>query len=86
MGWLTFLSAAIPPIGGVIIADYLLRMKYYADFDNAHFVNINWAAIVAVAVGVICGQFIPGIIPINAIVGGAVAYLILNPLLRLLRK
>ena len=48
--------------------------------------NINWAAIVAVAVGVACGQLIPGIIPVNAIVGGAVAYLILNPLLRILRK
>ena len=29
VGWLTFLSAAIPPIGGVIIADYLSRRRRY---------------------------------------------------------
>ncbi|ABR74553.1 cytosine permease [Actinobacillus succinogenes] len=86
VGWLTFLSAAIPPVGGVIIADYLLRSKSYADFEKAHFVNINWAAILAVAAGVACGQFIPGIIPVNAVLGGAVAYLILNPLLAKLRQ
>lgn len=29
VGWLTFLSAAIPPIGGVIIADYPSRRRRY---------------------------------------------------------
>lgn len=80
--WLTFLSAAIPPVGGVIIADYLLRRHAYADFQNAKFVNINWAAIVAVGIGVACGKFLPGIIPLNAVLSGAVAYVILNPILR----
>ncbi|EIJ70128.1 cytosine permease [Pasteurella bettyae] len=85
VGWLTFLSAAIPPVGGVIIADYILRNKSYADFEKAHFVTINWAAILAVAVGVLCGQFIAGIIPVNAVLGGAIAYFILNPLFAKLR-
>ncbi|PJG84389.1 cytosine permease [Conservatibacter flavescens] len=82
VGWLTFLSAAIPPIGGVIIADYLTRRHAYQDFEQARFVNINWAAIVAVGIGVACGKYLPGIIPVNAVLGGAVAYLILNPILR----
>lgn len=82
VGWLTFLSAAIPPIGGVIIADYLSRRHAYQNFEQAHFVNINWAAIVAVGIGVACGKFLPGIVPLNAVVSGAVAYLVLNPLLR----
>nr|WP_235961238.1 cytosine permease [Spirabiliibacterium mucosae] len=82
VGWLTFLSAAIPPIGGILIADYLTRRKAYADFSTAHFVNINWAAIIAVGVGVMCGHFLPGIVPLNAVVSGAVAYLLLNPVLR----
>ncbi len=82
VGWLTFLSAAIPPIGGIIIADYLTRRHAYQNFEQAHFVNINWAAIVAVGIGVACGKFLPGIIPVNAVISGAVAYLILNPLLR----
>ncbi|WP_044470891.1 cytosine permease [Mannheimia massilioguelmaensis] len=85
VGWLTFLSAAIPPVGGVIIADYILRNKSYADFEKANFVTINWAAILAVAIGVLCGQFIAGIIPVNAVLGGAVAYFILNPLFAKLR-
>ncbi|MBE2896172.1 cytosine permease [Pasteurellaceae bacterium HPA106] len=82
VGWLTFLSAAIPPIGGILIADYLTRRKAYADFSSAHFVNINWAAIIAVGVGVMCGNFLPGIVPLNAVISGAVAYLVLNPILR----
>lgn len=85
VGWLTFLSAAIPPVGGVIIADYLLRRKAYADFENAKFVAINWSAIIAVAIGVACGKYLPGIIPVNAVLGGAVAYLVLNPLVRKLK-
>lgn len=47
VGRLTFLSAAIPPIGGVIIA---------AD------------------------HYIPGIVPVNAVLGGVFSYILLNPL------
>lgn len=45
VGWLTFLSAAIPPIGGVIIADYLINHRRYRDFHAAKFVPVNWIAI-----------------------------------------
>ncbi|EJS89524.1 cytosine permease [Pasteurella multocida subsp. multocida str. Anand1_buffalo] len=69
VGWLTFLSSAIPPVGGVIIADYLLRRKSYQDFEQAKFVTINWTAIIAVAIGVACGKYLPGIIPVNAVFG-----------------
>ncbi|MFC0932499.1 cytosine permease [Pasteurella multocida] len=79
VGWLTFLSSAIPPVGGVIIADYLLRRKSYQDFEQAKFVTINWTAIIAVAIGVACGKYLPGIIPVNAVLGGALSYLLLNP-------
>ncbi|MGL5103021.1 MAG: cytosine permease [Plesiomonas sp.] len=80
VGWLTFLSAAIPPIGGVIITDYLLRRKHYQDFATAHFLQVNWAAIAAVALGVAAGHLLPGIVPVNAVLGGALSYLVLNPL------
>ncbi len=37
VGWLTFLSAAIPPVGGVIIADYLMNRRRYERFcDHAY--------------------------------------------------
>ncbi len=81
VGWLTFLSQAIPPIGGIIIADFLVNRKRYKDFANAQFQSVNWAAIAAVAAGIGAGHFLPGIVPLNAVLGGAISYLILNPFL-----
>ncbi|PSU35964.1 cytosine permease [Photobacterium lutimaris] len=81
VGWLTFLSAAIPPIGGIIIADFLKNRHRYKDFANAEFKTVNWAAIIGVAVGVAAGHLLPGVVPINAVLGGAISYLILNPVL-----
>src|SRR5690606_937817 len=66
VGWLTFLSAAIPPIGGVIIADYLLHRKRYATYPANDLVAVNGKALAAVAAGVACGHWLPGIVPINA--------------------
>lgn len=80
--WLTFLSSAIPPIGGVIIADYVLRYKAYQNFEQAKFMNINWIAIFSVIVGIGCGKYLPGIIPVNAVLGGAISYLILTPIFK----
>ncbi|NRF14543.1 cytosine permease [Vibrio coralliilyticus] len=81
VGWLTFLSTAIPPIGGIIIADFLMNRKRYQNFATTEFKDVNWAGIVAVAVGVAAGKFIPGVVPINAVLGGALCYVVLNPLL-----
>ncbi|WP_375321821.1 cytosine permease [Aliivibrio logei] len=81
VGWLTFLSIAIPPIGGVIIADFFMNRKRYMDFENTKFQTINWAGIIAVAIGVAAGNFLPGVVPVNAVFGGALSYLVLNPLL-----
>ncbi len=80
VGWLTFLSGAIPPIGGVIIADYLMNRRRYADFGRARFQAVNWVSIAAVAIGIAAGHYVPGIVPVNAVLGGIVSYMILNPL------
>ncbi|MCD1126129.1 cytosine permease [Jinshanibacter sp. LJY008] len=81
VGWLTFLSAAIPPIGGVIIADYLMnRRRYAVDFNKVHFLPVNWVAILAVAIGIAAGNYLPGIVPVNAVLGGVVSYMLFNPL------
>ena len=82
VGWLTFLSAAIPPVGGVIIADYLINRRRYASFHSATFVPVNWVAILSVALGVAAGNIIPGIVPVNAVLGGVFSYLLLTPLVR----
>ena len=80
VGWLTFLSAAIPPVGGVIIADFLWRRARYNRFPASDFQTINWAAIASVAAGIACGHWVPGIVPLNAVLGALVAYSVLNPL------
>lgn len=78
VGWLTFLSSAIPPVGGVIIADYWMRKHAYKDFSRAVFKDVNWLAIAAVGLGVLSGKYFPGIIPVNAVLGGALAYVVLS--------
>ncbi|EHJ80743.1 Cytosine permease, partial [Salmonella enterica subsp. enterica serovar Baildon str. R6-199] len=80
VGWLTFLSSAIPPIGGVIIADYLLNHRRYADFNTVRFIPVNWIAILSVALGIAAGHYVPGIVPVNAVLGGVFSYILLNPL------
>ncbi|WP_035387152.1 cytosine permease [Ferrimonas senticii] len=74
VGWLTFLSGAIPPIGGVLIADYLLNRQRYHDFANAQFEQVRWSALLAVAIGVAAGQLPFGVVPVNAVLGAALAY------------
>lgn len=80
VGWLTFLSAAIPPIGGVIIADYLMNHSRYGNFREIKFMTVNWVAILAVGLGITAGNYLPGIVPLNAVLGGVVSYLMLNPI------
>ncbi len=81
VGWLTFLSAAIPPVGGVIIADYLTRRGRYDTFPASDFATINWAAIASVFCGIACGHWLPGVVPLNAVLGGFFAYVLINPVL-----
>lgn len=85
VGWLTFLSTAIPPIGGVIIADYLLNKKRYQNLINGSKKQINWVAIIAIVIGVLCAKCLPGIVPINSILGSAISYLIFMPIQRRIR-
>ena len=71
---------AIPPIGGVTIADYLLNHRRYADFSKAQFISVNWIAILSVALGIAAGHSILGIVSVNAVLGGVFSYILLNPL------
>ncbi|WP_286262590.1 cytosine permease [Thalassotalea atypica] len=80
VGWLTFLSSAIPPIGGVLIADYLLNRAHYHSFESATFADVRWNAIIAVVLGIMAGQFLPGIVPVNAVLAAAVSFVVLNKL------
>lgn len=81
VGWLTFLGSAIPPIGGVIIADYfIVEKRKYADFESIQFKAVKWTGLIAWALGVTAAKFLPGIPPLNGIVGAAVCYVFISVL------
>lgn len=85
IGWLTFLSTAIPPIGGVIIADYFINKKRYQFLTNGSKRRVNWIAIIAVALGIICAKYLPGVVPINSVLGSAISYIIMTSIERKIR-
>lgn len=57
----------------------------YATFDMSKMRDVNISALIAVAAGVAAGHWLPGIVPVNAVLGGAICYAILNPLLNRVR-
>lgn len=80
VGWLSFLSVSLPPIGGIIISDFYLRhKKNYPKAINANFMSINWASIIAwglaIGVSVISPETgILSIAPLNSILAAIVFY------------
>lgn len=83
VSWLVFLSVSLPPIGGVIIADFYLRCKtHYAQPDEYQFKDINWAAMIA-WVGAIAVSFaspdngIFSVAPLNGIFTAMISYIVL---------
>ena len=81
--FLVFLGSVIPPVGGVIAADFFLTNKgRYVPFEKAKFENFNWIGIVAYLAGIACSKLPFGITAINAGVGGALAYIILALILK----
>ncbi|SFH64312.1 cytosine permease [Pisciglobus halotolerans] len=75
VGFLNLLSAAIPSIGAIIIADYFfIQRRRYVKFEQATFKTVNWAALGAWVMGVALAQFAPGIAPLNALIGTGVVY------------
>ena len=79
VGFLTLLGSTLPPIGAIILADYfIVKRGMYKEFENTKFKAVNWTAIAAWAAGVAMAKFLPGIPPLNAIIGSAVVYVILS--------
>lgn len=49
--WATFLTAVVPPIGGIIVADYYV-MRGHIGFSRGRDLRVNVAALIALAVAV----------------------------------
>lgn len=61
--WLTILNATLPAVGVILIADYFLDKKKYAE-DAEVPAGTNWAAIIGVIAGAVIGNLTGGnIIP-----------------------
>lgn len=78
VGFLTILGSTLPSIGAIVLVDYfLLKRGKYKPFNEMKFKAVNWLAIVAWVGGVAAANFIPGIPPINGLVGTAILYAVL---------
>jgi len=65
--WLSTLGQYVPPLGGVIIADFLLCWRLRIPrMDDVEFAGVRWIAILAYVVGIVvaaltAGQVVPGV-------------------------
>lgn len=80
-GWLNFLNATLPPVGAIIIADYLLNKASYKD-DKVALKKVNIGSVIGVVAGALVGNFVPfGIAAINAMVVAVICYFVAVKLL-----
>lgn len=77
--FLLLLGAIIPPLGGVIMADYWIRHKgNYPLLAEANIPNFNWIGLIAYFTGAILAYVSPWIAPIVGIVVACTTYGVLN--------
>ena len=85
VGWLTFLSVSLPPIGGIIIADFFIRRgRQIAEGEKPEFLRV--AALVAWVCALGVSKISPAegffcVAPLNSIVTAGVVYLIADKLI-----
>ena len=78
IGWLSFLNAALPPIGAILIVDYFLNHRSY---DRVK--QVKWYSILAVVLGGLVGWYLDfGINSINAMLVAAVIHVAGEKLLK----
>lgn len=76
--FLLLLGAIIPPVGGVIMADYWVRYKgQYPLLNDVELPNFNWNGLIAYSIGAIVAYNSPWIAPIVGIVVAFVCYVVL---------
>ncbi|MEL6224335.1 MAG: cytosine permease, partial [Cyanobacteria bacterium J06627_8] len=82
VSYLILLGTFIPPIGGIIMADYWVnRRGQFPALESAQ-PAFNWAGVIAYvgasAIAYITNQFGWGIVPINGIISAAIIYVFLT--------
>lgn len=80
--FLILLGSIIPPIGGVIMADFFYGHKgHYPKLQETQLPAFNWIGLSAYAIGAVCAYMSPWIAPIVGIAVAALAYIVLSKLL-----
>ncbi len=81
VGWLNFLNATLPPVGIIVMLDYVTHRKSYrANAAPAH--KVHWGAIAGVVLGALVGNFVTvGITSLNAMLAACVCYLLAEGLI-----
>lgn len=79
--YLSLLGTFIPPIGGVMIADFFLVHKGRYPSLDAPLPKFNWAGLAAYVGASLIAKYSPGIPPLNGIVAAVVLYPLLNGVL-----
>ena len=72
-GWLNILNCALPPIGDIVILDFLKNRKKFS--ANAKTVEVNWFNIAGIVVGAVVANVFPwGIAALNAMIVAAICF------------
>ncbi len=85
--WMIAMGTFIPPLGGVIIADYLFVWKRRLPrMEHVQFIPLRWSAIIAYVLGGLTAWatgrgILPGIPPVNGVLVAAVAHIVLQGVL-----
>lgn len=84
--FLLFLGVVIPPVGGIIMADFWIRHRGQFPSLDSHLPAFNWAGIISYVVAALTAYFTGnaglGVGPINGIVTAAVLYAVLTRVIR----
>jgi cytosine permease len=78
-GWLNILGTGVPPMAGVIVADYyILNRKSYQSIDENRLPMWNVNAVISLVVGCVVGFTVKaGISSINSLLTAMIVYLVL---------
>lgn len=80
--FLLLLGTFIPPIGGVIMADYFYKHRgQYPKIATAAIPAVNPSGMTGYVAGCLAGYFTPGIPPLNGIIAAIIAYVVTDRLL-----
>jgi len=79
--FLILLGTFIPPVGGVIMADYWLHRRGRFPSLEEPQPAMNWAGIIAYVIASAIAYLTPGIKPINGIIAAVLLYFVLSKLI-----